>query len=218
MGTGMYFMFPNGKQKMQKMQVTNENSSLDEILSYGKNDELGPELVAQRVRNLYFERFEGMAFPVIQLANDLDIKVIVADFLNIAYECGNKTDSLKGYLCLYPAEANESPRIVVSNAESYGHQRWTVAHEIWHYLKHTTDERKEAEYYPEDSSNYDSTDNEEANANKFATELLMPENTFRFAYKMTSRWRRNQKLSQMFLVSEQAVKRRIRELKIKSRM
>lgn len=215
MGNVEYFTLPNNKQKMEDLRSTFEDELREEIAKYGNISKMKPQQVAQIIRRWYANRMEGLTFPVIQFAKDLDIQVIVADFANKTHKSRDDQGNLKGYLGLYPNKADMSTRIVVSNTESYGHQRWTVAHEIWHYLMHATEERTEVDYYPEDSINYGLDDaSEEANANKFATELLMPETTFKVAYKETSRWRRKHKLALMFMVSQKAIKRRICELKL----
>lgn len=202
---------------MEALQLKNafENRLRTSIFTNIKNAEKHPEAVAQLIRELYGTPSKGFAFPVVELARDLDIQVIVADFSKESNTASNGLKTIKGYLGLYPTKENRPPRIVVSAAESYGHQRWTVAHELWHYIFHADDERAEVIYYPEDSSNYDLTnDSEEAFANRFATELLMPERAFRYVYKTLPFWRRKSQIAQMFMVSEEAVKRRIRALEI----
>lgn len=193
-----------------------EASFAEKLRSYirtlkDKNIELSPVCIARDIRGLYPNHMQGLMFPVIEFAGDLGIDVIGEHF-------PNDSKNIKGYLGLYP-DKRKHPRIVVSDSESYGHQRWTVAHEIWHYLNHFDDDLENAQYYPEDSSNYDLRDaSEESLANTFATELLMPEQLFRIAYQELSWWKRvfksKRKLASAFMVSEEGVKRRINELRL----
>lgn len=185
-----------------------------------------PERVAQIIRKWYANYSDDLYFPVIELAQKMDIEVMNADFPSHKNDAQKNSDetTLKGYLGLYPTKGNRKPRIVVSNAEPYGHQRWTVAHELWHYFIHANDTRREEKFYPENSNNYKLNDNsEEACANRFATELLMPARLFKIAYRETTKkrlfFRRRfeekdtEKLAEIFMVSSTAIESRIKDLK-----
>nr|DAK95864.1 MAG TPA: IrrE protein [Caudoviricetes sp.] len=212
----IYITFPNNRQKMDSLEE--ELRSMIDI----KKNKNKPERVAQIIRKWYANYSDDLYFPVIELAQKMDIEVMNADFPNHKTDDRRNSDetTLKGYLGLYPTEDNRKPRIVVSNAESYGHQRWTVAHELWHYFTHANDIRKEKNFYPENSNNYElNDDSEEACANKFATELLMPARLFKIVYDETagknifSKGKDIEKLAEAFMVSNEAAKRRIDNLK-----
>ena len=208
MGDIIHFTPKYNAHKMETVRASFMDRLSEEVLSNDKRIDMPPTVVAQLIRRGYSDASKGLMFPVIEFANDFKIDVIVTNF-------PNDSKTLKGYLSLYANRLNIPPRIVVSDSESYGHQRWTVAHEIWHFLMHAKDNRTETVYYPEDSLNYDLDDSsEEACANAFATELLMPEQMFRFVYRKSSFWNRKRKLSSMFMVSPKAIKRRIRELNL----
>lgn len=219
MGNVIFFTHPYGGQKMEEKKIRNTFAQdfLAKIKNSGNTEEtLEPKAVAQLVRGWYTGQSKSLlAFPVIELARDLGIQVVVKDFSSLNIHTDGTEGMTKGYLGLYSDESKKAPKIVVSEAESYGHQRWTVAHELWHYICHADESRKEEHYYSENSSNYNLTDDsEEASANRFATELLMPESLFKFVYKTSSFWRRKFKLSEIFMVSEEAVYRRIHGLNL----
>lgn len=61
--------------------------------------------------------------------------------------------------------------IVVNAKDSNSRKRFTIAHELGHYILHKTDEM---DYYAHRENNADSCSPKEIEANSFASEILMP--------------------------------------------
>lgn len=170
-----------------------------------------PEAAAQTIRKSFEGTTDDLAFPVVEYARSLGIDVFVDDLKKIS---DIYYSNIKGYLAL--KKNGKKPVIAVSVEESYGHQRWTVAHELWHYFSHRNDLIDSTVFYTE-FGNYQSQqkDSEEDRANRFAAELLMPQEEFKSMYDWymkTSKDRLLQKLSECFKVSEKAVLLRIQNL------
>lgn len=131
------------------------------------------------------------------------------------WKLDNLTDdnvSLSG--AIFKAEENKYAIFINENDSEY-RQRFTIAHELWHFFLHkdildkvdTIIDRKESQYL------YRNTDFEEINeetrwmeeeANEFAWNLLMPEEKFLELYKKYT----IPQLSQIFSVSERAISTR----------
>lgn len=182
------------------------------------NGSLTPEWNAKRIRSMYHS--DSFSFPISEFANDHGIDVFTDDLSEI--ESNSDSGVIKGYLAIKPN--NERPVIVVSKNESYGHRRWTVAHEIWHYFKYYYDHPRDvlsSTLFFTEYGYYESVkpNSEEDLANRFAAELLMPKKMFSSMYRFYSKASRDPnylipKLSDCFKVSEKAALTRIVKLNL----
>lgn len=145
---------------------------------------------------------------IVKLANDLGVKVYAEEMW--PYQ--------SGYVEYAPTCGSASNyRIVVNSRHSPERQRFTVAHELAHYLlhrddkdycfqsetRHRSDDYFEYEIQPEDKS-------KEREANGFAAAILMPPNLFVPSFERLGHDIRE--TAKLFFVSEDAVRRRAREL------
>lgn len=108
--------------------------------------------------------------------------------------------------------------IMVNGNDNIGHQRFTIAHELAHYI---FDSVKEQEYYEAyyRTKTADEKTIREYRANKFAANLLMPAELFKNRYEHIAKLTNNpdfirQILSEDFGVSPTAVKKRLEELNL----
>lgn len=106
--------------------------------------------------------------------------------------------------------------IAVNNKDNAGHQRFTMAHELAHYL-FDFDVSKNIIYY----NTYNTKENDsniERRANFFAANLLMPEKIFKKEFQRvvvkSNLYVTVERLSDLFQVSGEAVRRRINELSL----
>lgn len=131
-------------------------------------------------------------------------------------------DKLSGVLAIDNTVAMERFRkmIVLNNRDNIGHQRFTIAHELAHYIFDALPNQKyyEAYYRTDDKKN---NEIREYRANKFAANLLMPRTIFESRYKfIASQIKDAQKvkfiLSLDFGVSVTAINKRIEELNLEA--
>ncbi len=123
--------------------------------------QLDPEHEAQQ---LLSTAWRGRSVPVdpIQIAQQLGIKVYTAGL----------DEGVAGMLRKRPGH---DPEVFINGSDSLNRQRFTVAHELGHYVKHVAagqDEWEHVDY--RDALTSEGTDPEERFANKFAASLLMP--------------------------------------------
>jgi Zn-dependent peptidase ImmA (M78 family) len=110
---------------------------------------------------------EGYPIDPIAIARRLGVEVFVADL----------PDTVSGML---RKEQNEAASIYIDTDDPRVRQRFTCAHEIGHYLRHTSSDDGAiafVDYRGATASRGD--DSEEIFANEFAAELLMPESRLR---------------------------------------
>ena len=114
----------------------------------------------------------------------------------------------------------KSDRVVLVNGnDNLGHQRFTIAHELSHYI-FDYDEAKVATYYKSYFTD-DPVVEEERRANRFAAELLMPTESFKKAFNKIKKEQGEAfslpatitSLMQTFGVSSTAVSLRLKETK-----
>lgn len=160
----------------------------DNIKLYNK------EIIAQITHTLLtdFNVFQ-INTNVVKLANLLHMNVIPATF---------KDDSIAGLLKFENGQVN----IYVNEYQSVNRQRFTIAHEIGHFILHKDfiKGQKINAFYRKDFDNF--SDPIEQQANLFAANLLMPEKVIKNlweTYKSTSY------LANILKVSEQAVNIRL---------
>ncbi|WP_313644868.1 ImmA/IrrE family metallo-endopeptidase [Pseudomonas sp.] len=104
------------------------------------------------------------------------------------------------------------PLIKVSPYDPAVRQRYTIAHEIAHWLLGHV---KPGEYAHRDPSDpYAVVDPREIEANRFAAQLLMPEHVVRHMANQVPPNRRREVLAQQFFVSEAAMGYRLQNLNI----
>lgn len=122
-------------------------------------------------------------------------------------------DTLSGYILISDQirKIHGTDKIIVVNKnDSYGHKRFTIAHELAHYLYDYSGGEYAERYETTESDN-----ERERNANKFAAEILMPEHYFRKCMRKYEKLDFSAmvfNLSNRFGVSETAVRKRIEEL------
>lgn len=136
------------------------------------------QLVQELTRGLGIEPTKERPFPVVYMLNKMGFELFRSSF---------KNDKQSGLIAIDSSLPQQNPifntdRVVVVNRnDSTAHQRFTIAHEIAHYL-FDFDEEKEPVYYdsyiPQDSKSL-----KELRANKFAAELLMPAKIFKKSYQ-----------------------------------
>ena len=131
-------------------------------------------------------------------------------------------DKLSGVLAIDNTVAMERFRkmIVLNNRDNIGHQRFTIAHELAHYIFDALPNQKyyEAYYRTDDKKN---NEIREYRANKFAANLLMPRTIFESRYKFIARQIKDTQKVQFILsldfgVSVTAINKRIEELNLEA--
>lgn len=111
--------------------------------------------------------------------------------------------------------------IMVNQNDNVGHQRFTIAHELAHYIFDSSDDNEYYEaYYRTDIQREKEV--REYRANQFADNLLMPANTFKKRYQYLTTKANNldfiiQILCDDFGVSATAIKKRLLELNLKDK-
>jgi Zn-dependent peptidase ImmA (M78 family) len=136
-----------------------------------------PEIEAEGIlRTCWRYTTDGPVVPVdpVAVARDLGLEV---------FEVALRDPELSGMLV---KSRGREPEIYINEAQHEHRQRFTCAHEIGHYVKHTIDGDNDAFEYVDRRSHLSSrgSDPEERWANAFAAALLMPEqyvvDSFRF--------------------------------------
>lgn len=145
------------------------------------------------------------------------------DIASLALELGLKVDFVdmwpyeSGYIEYAPTCGSLSKyRIVVNKGSTVERQRFTIAHEIAHFLLHRDkgdfEFREETKHRSDDPFVYlsSSDKNDEREANTFAAVLLMPPNLFKPAFERLEG--DIAKISRLFVVSQSAAEIRVRQL------
>lgn len=181
-----------------------------EIRSKSKNLEDMPAR-AQEVLDFFGIKDLSEGVPIIGILNKLGFK---------AYQKELKPDGLSAYISVNPKykDMYDSNKITcVHKNDNGGHKRFALAHELAHYL-FDFDENKNLVYYNTYFPGKDEDKEEEQRANKFAANLLMPEDEFRRYFEecqgMQSKADIVTALGQHFQVSATAVLKRFEELGI----
>lgn len=121
-------------------------------------------------------------------------------------------DNINGYVIVDKDDKGPVAGIVVSTDIKPGKQRFTAAHELGHYMCEYDGNGK---FYSNSTRGDHSP--EELNANKFATEFLVPESEFITALNCLNGLSFNDKvckLSKLFAVTLSCIERRFEELGI----
>ncbi|AHL74614.1 hypothetical protein CH92_05690 [Stutzerimonas stutzeri] len=128
--------------------------------------------------------------------------------LGIELLCVPMDDEVSGSLSAYPDK--QGWLMKVNSLHHPNRQRFTIAHELGHYFKH----RKTQENFVDQNFFRNSNSNRmEAEANRFASELLMPETEFRERVKSLNG--SIEAVAQEFKVSTLAVRVRAKSLGMK---
>lgn len=201
----------NLKDKYQKDEYHNSDKNIDdidenliinqanlvsnEILKVFFKDKEPPLKITSLMTNLGFDLFKNSQFPQKELSGLLA--------LNLKEKLAGKySDKV----------------IIVNGQDSIGHQRFTIAHELAHYIFDAVEGKEYYEaYYRTDDENIKKI--KEYRANKFAANLLMPEDIFgRKYYELLKEYKDidlvKNALTVVFKVSYTAVNYRINELKL----
>lgn len=201
----------NLKDKYQKDEYHNSDKNIDdidenliinqanlvsnEILKVFFKDKEPPLKITSLMTNLGFDLFKNSQFPQKELSGLLA--------LNLKEKLAGKySDKV----------------IIVNGQDSIGHQRFTIAHELAHYIFDAVEGKEYYEaYYRTDDENIKKI--KEYRANKFAANLLMPEDIFgRKYYELLKEYKDidlvKNALTVVFKVSYRAVNYRIDELKL----
>lgn len=137
----------------------------------------------------------------------VDLKGMI-DELGLALEfCGDLPASIAGKLVRDPS-SRAGYRIVVNSKDNQRRQRFTMAHEIAHFILHRDLLRGDLV----DDALYRSpslSDEYERQADRFAAQVLLPAHAVREAFKRTKALAA---LAEMFEVSDSALRIRLREL------
>lgn len=111
------------------------------------------------------------------------IKNVPVDPYIIAREMGISVmeDDCEGYTGMLLVVEGQALISVKSTIREYSKKRFTVGHEVGHFSipEHITAERYFFQCTDKDLNNFDKKGGEEAEANEFAGELLMPEDIFK---------------------------------------
>lgn len=122
--------------------------------------------ISRLARNILLEnRIEAAPVDVFQIAMKMGLEVREQ----------KADDDLSGFL--YRGQAGNPTWIGINSAHSSQRQRFTIAHEIGHFVLHPTERvhvDKGYEIKRRDNKSKEGTDIEEIESNLFAAELLMP--------------------------------------------
>lgn len=185
------------------------------------------------ISNIEVDQLEEVAT---NLLNKFNLSTIPVDIVRAAEIMGlellkvkfkdNQDNHIGGALAvsskLYEQGYKRDKVIKVNKYNSQGHQRFSIVHEIYHYIFDSFFRNKNQEYYDvffEDNLN--SKDINEKRANRFAAAFLMPKEEFikEYLYLKVGEKVDDKNLYEMlaekFLVSQTAVKMRIEELNLK---
>lgn len=142
---------------------------------------------------------ESLPVDVVAVANHNNVKVISATF-------SDRYSEVSGLI----RKDKNGTKIYVNAKDAALRQRFTIAHELGHFVEHMNN--GEFEFV---DLRADVRSPEEAKANRFASELLMPEKSVRKEHDKLM-FPTAEKLSQVFMVSKQAMAIRLRTLKLET--
>ena len=152
---------------------------------------------------------EEVPIPIVAIMKSLNFQVVAGELKDeISGVIGIDDDLAKNF--------KSSKVIAINNKDNVGHQRFTMAHELAHYL-FDFDVSNQIVYY-NTYNTFEDENEEERRANYFAANLLMPEKKFKKEFDnvviKNNLYVTVEKLSQIFQVSGEAVRRRISELSL----
>ena len=152
---------------------------------------------------------EEVPIPIVAIMKSLNFQVVAGELKDeISGIIGIDDDLAKNF--------KSSKVIAINNKDNVGHQRFTMDHELAHYL-FDFDVSNQIVYY-NTYNTFEDENEEERRANYFAANLLMPEKKFKKEFDnvviKNNLYVTVEKLSQIFQVSGEAVRRRISELSL----
>ena len=152
---------------------------------------------------------EEVPIPIVAIMKSLNFQVVAGELKDeISGIIGIDDDLAKNF--------KSSKVIAINNKDNVGHQRFTMAHELAHYL-FDFDVSNQIVYY-NTYNTFEDENEEERRANYFAANLLMPEKKFKKEFDnvviKNNLYVTVEKLSKIFQVSGEAVRRRISELSL----
>ena len=152
---------------------------------------------------------EEVPIPIVAIMKSLNFQVVAGELKDeISGIIGIDDDLAKNF--------KSSKVIAINNKDNVGYQRFTMAHELAHYL-FDFDVSNQIVYY-NTYNTFEDENEEERRANYFAANLLMPEKKFKKEFDTVviknNLYVTVEKLSQIFQVSGEAVRRRISELSL----
>ncbi len=189
-----------------------KNLKIEDIADYFTEEIINKNKDIERIKDYPY------AQPIIAISNHLGFKNYESDFSLLgktmdAYRNSSGMIAIDGDLI----EKYDTDKILIINKnDTTKHQRFTIAHELGHYLFdfNETKDYKYYDFYRTENIYINAT---ERRASRFAAALLMPRNTFIERYnkiKNTSNYYETiNRLSNEFQVSPTAIDRRIKELK-----
>lgn len=147
-----------------------------------KDGEKIKDCVQLLLKDIHMDNRERYPLPVVQLLRQVGFDLFRTEFQNPQQSGLIAVDSALG-------EQNTlfaSGRIILVNRnDSTAHQRFTIAHELAHYIFDYDEQNQLIYYKPYLTSETD--DDVELRANRFAAELLMPTDDFkRYFYDLKS--------------------------------
>ena len=153
---------------------------------------ISPREMADRILNSYWDK----KFPVNPISIAKALKVNVYEDKNLQKSGMLRNEKSTNNLAIYVCDRNK---------ESIERMRFTISHELGHYVLGHGPSNRESGYDPNWGIN-------EVAANDFAAELLMPEKYVKF-YALEKCYS-FQKLTELFQVSRKALSIRLRDLGI----
>lgn len=208
---GKLLWFPPHAKDMSELQpivssvrISEYNDFANDLFAHFNRDQ--PEQFARSVLECIRG---GFPVPISQIAKNLGFGVYTQKFDDA---------TMSGYIGC--KNYNNKPKRVISvnSNDSTGHQRFTIAHELWHFFdnfERIPEYERHNGFFDTYITTAENLPNEQS-ANRFARNLLMPEDRFISVYnRITSiaafdfavEW-----LSDYFGVSKTAVLRRKQEL------
>lgn len=177
-----------------------EQGFIDEIIKMERNNIDISEITDKIIRDLNINEYP---IPIVKIVQALDF-IVGKQKLQ---------ETFSGYIAIgekIREKFGKDRFICVNSTDCIGHQRFTIAHELAHFL---FDFKKSATYY----NTYRTTDSDnkiEKRANAFAANLLMPAEEFRRIYNdiLADNEKKIEILMKYFEVSRRAIDLRIIEL------
>ena len=199
-----------GKESVSKMYEEAINSIRRNIKSLPENEPI-PENIIVEAANTLLDAGSLKSAPVqiINLCRNMGFSVYMQELPHTVYGYIMISGDLK--------ERFNTDRIIsVNEAESAKRRRFTVAHELGHFL-FNFDPSRSIEFYNAFETSGENSPDEDV-CNRFAAELLMPQELVTVAYRKAEADYKEatdayynivQRLSEEFLVPPKAVERRI---------
>lgn len=205
------FLKINDDTYPERLTILNELEDLAENLV---NDILDNDKSIKRLKN------NELATPIVGISKHFGFQNFDMDFQELS-EKNNEYKNASGMIAIsqkFKSIFNTDKILLLNKRESTEHSRFTIAHELAHYL-FDFNEQTEFEYinFYRTEDNY--IDDIERRASRFAAALLMPKSIFQAQYNEClinnmSYYEIVTRLSEIFLAPTTAVDIRIKELKV----